>query len=68
MHLRCVEVMGTDCQPIITVVGIRAATAAIEGQMVGGMLGQAPVPDKFAAAAMGLCRYLVSPPRRRTCC
>jgi hypothetical protein len=54
MHLRCVEVIGTDCQPIITVVGIRAATAAIEGQMVGGMLGQAPVPDKFAAA-MDLC-------------
>jgi hypothetical protein len=29
--------------------------------MVGGMLGQAPVPDKFAAA-MGLARLTATPP------
>jgi len=47
MHLGCVEAIGTDCQPIVNVLGIRAATATIECQMVGGMLGQAPVADEF---------------------
>jgi hypothetical protein len=39
MHLVYVEAIGIDCQPIINIVGIRAATARIECQMVGGMLG-----------------------------
>jgi hypothetical protein len=47
MHLVYVEAIGIDCQPIINVVGIGAATATIECQMVGGMLGEAPVADEF---------------------
>ena len=33
--------------PTVNVVGIRAATATIECQMVSGMLGEAPVADEF---------------------
>jgi hypothetical protein len=40
--------MSVDCQPIVNVVGIRVATATIECQMVGGMLGQALVAVNFA--------------------
>ena len=47
MHLVYVEAIGTDCQPIINVVGIGAATATIEGQMVRCMLGEAPVADEI---------------------
>src|SRR5262249_43914854 len=46
------QAIGIDCQPIINVVGIRAATAMIECQMVSGMLGEAPVADEF-------CRQLI---------
>jgi hypothetical protein len=46
MHLVYVEAIGIDCQPIINVVGIGAATATIEGQMVG-MLSEAPVADEI---------------------
>jgi hypothetical protein len=46
MHLVYVEAIGTDCQPIVNV-GIRASTATIECQTVGGMLGEAPVPNEF---------------------
>jgi hypothetical protein len=42
-----VETIGTDCQPVLNVVGIRAATATVECQMVGGMLGEAPVADEY---------------------
>jgi len=52
MHLVYVEAIEIDCQPIINVVGIRAATATIECQMVGGMGGEAPVANKF-------CRQLI---------
>src|SRR6266536_5978328 len=52
MHLVYVEAIGIDCQPIINVVGIRAATATIECQMVGGMLGEAPVADEFCRQAI----------------
>src|SRR5262249_16119202 len=44
---RVCEAIGIDCQPIINVVQIEAATATIEGQMVGGMLGEAPVADEI---------------------
>jgi len=52
---RDVEVLAAisvDCQPIVNVVGIRVATATIECQMVGGMLGQAPVADEFCWQAI----------------
>src|SRR4029077_6696149 len=47
MHLVYVEAIGIDCQPFINVVGISAATATIEGQMVGSMLAEAPVADEI---------------------
>jgi hypothetical protein len=47
MHLMYVEAIEIDCQPIINVIGIGAATATIEYQMVGGMLGEAPVADEI---------------------
>jgi hypothetical protein len=47
MHLVCVEAIGIDRQPIINVVGIGTATATIEGQMIGSVLGEAPVADKM---------------------
>jgi hypothetical protein len=52
MHLVCVEAVGPDCQPIVNVVRIRAATTTIECQMVGGMLGQALVADEFCRQAI----------------
>jgi hypothetical protein len=47
MHLVYVEAIGIDCQPIFNVVGIGTATAAIEGEMIGGMLGEAPVANEM---------------------
>ena len=47
IHLVYVETIGTDCQPVLNVVGIRAATATVECQLVGGMLGEAPVADEY---------------------
>jgi hypothetical protein len=46
MHLVYVETIGTDCQPLV-LVGIRAPTATVECQMVGGMLGEAPIADEY---------------------
>ena len=47
MHFVYVEAIGIDCQPIINVGGIGAATATIECQMVGSMLGEAPVANEI---------------------
>jgi hypothetical protein len=52
MHLVYVETIGTDCQPVVNVAVIRAATATIECQMVGGMLGEAPVADEYCRQAI----------------
>ena len=46
VHLMYIEAIGPDCQPLV-LVGIRAPTATIECQMIGCMLGQAPVADEF---------------------
>src|SRR5262249_45192998 len=46
VYLMYIEAIGPDCQPLV-LVGIRAPTTTIECQMVGGMLGQAPVADEF---------------------
>jgi hypothetical protein len=42
-----VETIGIDCQSTINVVGIGAAPATVEGQMIGGVLGKAPVAGEI---------------------
>jgi hypothetical protein len=51
VHLMYIEAIGPDCQPLV-LVGIRAPTTTIECQMIGCMLGQAPVADEFRRQAI----------------